>query len=364
MAGTRWPTAVDLFSGCGGVTEGLKKARFRVVAAVDNDPVACSTYRRNHRHVRLYEKDIRSPRLPEEILNGPLHSESPDLMTVCAPCQPFSRQNRKRAGDDRDVLVLEAVTFAKVLKPKVIFFENVPGLDDSEVFAELVKGLEGLGYTMGKDPRVIDAADHGVPQRRVRFAALAWLPGHEVKLPPASTPVGQRVTVRHALRGLKMIGHGKAHESDVLHRSPKHKPIVLKRLRHIPRDGGSRDSLPDALVLACHREHDGHRDVYGRMKWDDVAPTITTGCTNVTRGRFAHPLRSRAITLREAARLQTFDDDYRFDGNAGQIATQIGNAVPVQLMWAIAKHLRPKVRSSGAPPRHTDIPGAEGESLP
>ena len=116
--------------------------------------------------------------------------------------------------------------------------------------------------------------------------------------------------------------------------------MALERLKYIPRDGGSRDSLPNRLQLACHKGHKGHPDVYGRMTWDAVAPTLTTGCTDLTRGRFGHPRDDRAVTLREAARLQTFPDNYRFLGNSKEIATQIGNAVPIRLIEQLAPTLK------------------------
>src|SRR5690606_10961765 len=140
-----WPIAVDLFAGCGGVTEGLKQARFRVVAAVDVDPIACETYKRNHRKVKLFRRDIRLVN-PNDIKKIIPNNKELDLLTVCAPCQPFSTQNKSRATDQRAPLILESLKFIQVLKPKVIFFENVPGLAESEVFFQLEKRLYVEGY--------------------------------------------------------------------------------------------------------------------------------------------------------------------------------------------------------------------------
>ena len=152
-------------------------------------------------------------------------------------------------------------------------------------------------------------------------------------------------TVRDVIGTLKELKSGERDPDDALHRARTHQSIALRRLAHIPKDGGSRFSLPAELELACHHGHDGHPDVYGRMKWDDVAPTLTTGCTDVTRGRFAHPEHDRAITLREAALLQTFAVSYRFKGNASEIATQIGNAVPVSLISNLAPALHSLLQS-------------------
>jgi DNA (cytosine-5)-methyltransferase 1 len=337
-----WPTVVDLFSGCGTVTAGLKKSHFRVVAAVDIDPVACKTYRRNHKSTYLIQEDIRNVN-PEVIREKTLGSRPLDMLVVCAPCQPFSNQNRyKDERDTRKELILESVRFAKALQPRLIMFENVPGLAGksfAEILEKLVTRLSSLGYVCGK-PTKINAADYGVPQRRHRCILLAARGQNPPILPAPTTPKDSRLTVADAMKGLRQLATGQADESDLLHFSRNHNAIALQRLAHIPKNGGSRFSLPPHLELDCHKGKKGYPDVYGRMRWADVAPTLTTGCTDVTRGRFAHPEADRAITLREAARLQTFPDNYVFAGNASEIATQIGNAVPMKLIETIAPFIR------------------------
>ena len=340
-----WPTAVDLFCGCGGVTEGLKKSHFRVVAAVDNDPVACQTYRLNHPRVQLLAQDVNDVDVAQ-IRREQLGGRDLDLLVVCAPCQPFSRQNRQKSRDQRADLILASTRFARVLRPRLIFFENVPGLTGerfSAILEKLHSNLRMCGYTL-TEPHDIDAADYGVPQRRHRCVMLARRKAEPPALPLALTPPGNRVTVRTAFSGLRRLQSGEAHPRDTLHFSRNHLPIAIERLQCIPKDGGSRSALPKRLRLSCHVDNRAYSDVYGRMAWSDVAPTLTTGCTDVTRGRFAHPEDNRAITLREAARLQTFPDAYRFWGNASQIATQIGNAVPVRLIEALAPMLRSAIR--------------------
>jgi len=343
-----WPTAVDLYSGCGAVTEALKRRHFRVVAAVDNDPIACRTFRKNHPAVHLYENDIRRVS-PAAIRTELLEGRDLDLLVVCAPCQPFSSQGRRDKADRRARLIFSAVRFASVLKPKLILFENVPGLASerfSKVLHELRSRLNKAGYWMG-DPETADAADYGVPQRRQRCILIASREGEPPRLPPPTTPSGKQKTVRGAIRDLPRLRSGQKDADDALHFSREHHPITLRRLSYIPKDGGGRFSLPEKLVLECHKDYSGHPDVYGRMFWDRVAPTLTTGCTDITRGRFAHPSQNRAITLREAARLQTFDDSYEFEGNFSAIATQIGNAVPVRLIEEIAPILRSSIRGRG-----------------
>ena len=168
------------------------------------------------------------------------------------------------------------------------------------------------------------------------------------------TPAGHRISVREAIGDLPRLASGQADSDDALHFARKHQPIALERLRHIPKNGGSRTALPDLLRLECHRDHRGHPDVYGRMRWEEVAPTLTTGCTDLTRGRFAHPRDDRAITLREAARLQTFPDNYQFSGSAKAIAAQVGNSVPVRLIEELAPALREALAGAGGASREAD----------
>lgn len=333
------PTAVDIFSGSGGVTAGLRMARWRVLAACDNDPVAAATYRSNHPSTAFVEGDIRATETVDAIASK-VGDRSVDLMIVCAPCQPFSSQNRVRGDDPRKQLIVVSLAVARRLQPSMIFFENVPGLASAAYrpILDSVRGeLASLGYTVS-EPMVRDAADYGVPQRRKRcimFAArnpasVAAFVERDVRSP--------KRTVHDAIADLAVLSSGEASEDDTLHRARSHQPIALERLRHIPTDGGSRSSLPAHLELKCHAGNaHSFSDVYGRMAWRSVAPTLTTGCTDLTRGRFAHPEQDRAITLREAARIQTFPDSYAFSGNDSQIATQVGNAVPPVMIRAFSR---------------------------
>ena len=326
--------AIDLFCGCGGVTEGLKQAGFTVVAAVDNDPICCKTYKLNHPEVCLIEKGIcnTSARSLQKVLD----KRKLDLLVVCAPCQPFSSLNRSNKPDARIWLILQSIRFVKALRPKLIFFENVPGLTKNNfVLDKLEAEFVKMGYKFS-EPKQVDAADYQVPQRRVRCVIIASKKD-DISIPEPITPIGKRITVRDTIENLPKAVNDN-NPADPLHVSRHHSSIAIKRLQRISHDGGSRYELPDELVLPCHKKLDEggdmthYCDVYGRMRWDDVAPTLTTGCTDVTKGRYAHPCYDRAITLREAALLQTFPITYCFFGNLGQIARQIGNAVPVNLM--------------------------------
>lgn len=336
--GARKPIALDLFSGSGAVTLGLKQAGFSVVGAVDLNPGACQTYRANHPEVRLIEKDIRRTS-PDEFSD--LISEQLDLLVICAPCQPFSSQNRHRSEhDSRNDLVKASMPFIERYNPSIVFLENVPGLEASDVFGGFTKWLEDeAGYNVSKAMR-IDAAELGVPQRRTRMVLIA-VKGISLDV-AIDIARAEKETVWKTIGDLPEPTVGPSTVArDKLHFARKHSALNIRRLEHIPHDGGSRHSLPPDLQLACHRnkKKSSFPDTYGRMQWHEVSPTLTTGCTDITRGRFAHPVQNRAITLREAARLQTFPDDYIFNGNSAQISTQIGNAVPPKMMAVIAKSL-------------------------
>lgn len=334
-------TAVDLYCGSGAVSLGLKQAGFNVVGAIDFDPTACATYRANHPEVKLVERDIR--KVPPRAFRRLLRTPSVDLLVVCAPCQPFSNRNqRKSALDIRALLVLESLKFIETLNPEMVFFENVPNLGRSSVFNELATRLEQLGFYLST-PKSVDAADLGVPQRRERMI-LVGARREALLANVRHAHRAQRQSVFDAIGDLPTPPIGTPVEGgDLLHFARQHSPLNIERLQHIPHDGGSRASLPDHLQLSCHRKLVGKSnsfpDTYGRMKWHDVAPTLTTGCTDITKGRYAHPVQNRAITLREAARLQSFPDNYIFKGNNAQIATQIGNAVPPGMMAVIANSL-------------------------
>ncbi len=343
------PTMIDLFSGCGGVTAGFKAAGFNVLAAIEFDRITAQTYRLNHPEVILYEEDIRSVSPATIMKDCTLESGQLTVLGVCAPCQPFSRQNRFRKSDERASLILEAVRFVESLRPQFLFVENVPGLGQNpNILDKFVGNLKELGYKTSV-PTIVDAVNYGVPQFRKRFILLGTVLDRELRIPKPThaspeeaTRLGkeQWLTVKDAFVGLQDLNSGEVSETDPLHKARKHTLLSLERLRHIPHNGGSRDSLPIELRLVCHRNgrNVGYHDVYGRMDFDRPSPTLTTGCTNFTKGRFAHPTSDRAITPREAARLQTFPDSYRFYGSYEQISAQIGNAVPVKLAEVFARY--------------------------
>lgn len=330
-------SAVDLFSGCGGLTLGLRKAGFHVAAAVEIDPKAQLTYTLNHPDVHLYADDIRKLD-PRQILKSiGLKRGDLDLLAGCPPCQGFSRlrtRNQKTSvRDPRNELVNEFMRFISAMNPKSVMMENVPALADDVRFKRMCGNLTKLGYRY--IVKVLDAADYRVPQRRKRLIMLA----SRIHEPVIATKAAKRVTVRQALAQLRT----QSKSSDSLHSIPERRSRSVQNLiALIPKDGGSRSDLPRKLELECHRRSDGFHDVYGRMAWDDVAPTITSGCHNPSKGRFLHPSLNRTITLREAALLQGFPKRYQFDPSHGKeaIALMIGNALPPPFVAAHAHAIR------------------------
>ena len=329
--------AIDLFSGCGGLTAGLKQAGFRVVAAVEIEPKAADTYRKNHPTVLLKESNVKRVAVRTLMKELSLKKGQLDLLAGCPPCQGFSvlrTQNGARSAEDsRNQLIEQMLRFARVLRPRAIMMENVPKLREQELFKTFCAKLTKIGYQIRWE--VKDAARYGVPQRRKRLILVA---GYGFDIPLAPETVTPK-TVREAIGNLDEAGKS----GDDLHDLPeKRSEKVLGLIRDIPKDGGSRGDLPKDRQLQCHHRQDGFHDIYGRMAWDKVAPTITSGCHNPSKGRFLHPEQDRAITLREAALLQSFPSRYRFATSDGKeaIALMIGNALPPEFIKRHALKVR------------------------
>ncbi len=323
------PCAIDLFSGCGGLTLGLKQAGFDVLAAVESDATAVETYKANHKEVAVKHTDICELSADGLRRQLGLRPGQLDLLAGCPPCQGFSRlrtlNGANRNSDARNGLIQEMLRFARAFRPKAIMMENVPRLAQHKLFRDFCDGLRQLGYGFAFE--VKDAARYGVPQRRQRLILLASR-GFDIQF-AAEARVTR--TVRGAIGGMPEPGRSR----DRLHNIPERRAEnVLKLIRDIPKDGGSRSDLPQNRQLDCHKKSDGFKDIYGRMAWNAVAPTITSGCFNPSKGRFLHPERDRAITLREAALLQTFPRSYVFDLASGKeaIALMIGNALPPEFI--------------------------------
>ena len=329
--------AIDLFSGCGGLSLGLKGAGFSVAAAVEIDRKAQETYSLNHPDVRLYAQDIRKLDPIDILLEAGMDVGELDLLAGCPPCQGFSRLRTKNkmtsVSDDRNDLVEDFLRFIEVMQPKTVMLENVPALANDARFLSMRGKLHTLGYQT--IVHVLDAADYSVPQRRKRLIMLA----SRFHIPVLADKARKRVTVREALKGLSDPRNAR----DNLHSLGENRTQKVRDLiALVPKDGGSRSDLPAKYQLDCHRRSDGFGDVYGRIAWDEVAPTITSGCHNPSKGRFLHPGQDRTISLREAAIFQGFPRSYKFDIGHGKesIALMIGNALPPPFITAHAGALR------------------------
>lgn len=325
--------AIDLFSGCGGLTAGLRQAGYDVVAAIEIDAKARHTFSLNHPNTPIVGSDIREVDPGQLMVNLGLKPEELDLLAGCPPCQGFSRMRKRNksvsAKDDRNALIEDFQRFVLAFRPKKVMMENVPGLLDYYRFKKFKSVLRAAGYSVVAE--VLNVADFGVPQRRKRLIVSCSLYGSPVLAMPTTT----RITVRDAIEHLPTAGKS----GDALHDMAERRSDKVKELiKLIPLDGGSRKDLPLEKQLDCHKKSDGFSDVYGRMAWDEVSPTITGGCFNPSKGRFLHPVFHRNVTLREAALLQSFPPDYKFEIKHGKeaIALMIGNALPPKFIAAHA----------------------------
>ena len=342
-AGRRWPTAIDIFCGVGGLSLGLRRARFRVAAALDISPLATESYRMNFPRVPLICDDVRNVTGSEMLRVAGMREGELDLLAGCPPCQGFSvlrtKKRQSAVDDDRNDLALEFLRLVGQARPRLVLMENVPGLARDDLYRLVVSGLEALGY--GVADSVFNSADFGTPQRRRRLVLVA-ASGDQ---PHLESGDAKRLTVRDAIGGLVSTA---GVSGDPLHdHGERRTEGVRSIIASIPKDGGSRADLGASAQLECHRRAaargDGWgRDSYGRMAWDSLAPTITGGCVNPAKGRFLHPNEDRAITLREALLLQGFPPDYRLSLRRGKYAAAelVGNAIPPPFVTAQALTLR------------------------
>ncbi len=334
--------ALDFFCGTGGLTRGLAEAGIRVIAGFDKDPKCRQAYEHNNPGSRFVHTDMRNLRVEDLKTYGVVEASDEMLFAACAPCQPFSSQ-RKGGGPRKDATLLgEFGRLIECARPGQILMENVPGIGKVagfSTFKRFLRTLELCGYDCIYD--VLDAKRYGVPQNRRRLILLAFrgtkatlpAPTHGKSLLPYST-------VREAIFHFPPLRAGECHADVPNHVAAAVSPINLDRLRRTPHDGGDRRAWPKRLVLECHKgDHRGHTDVYGRMAWGKPSPALTGRCSSISNGRYGHPTQDRAISLREAAALQSFPDDYVFFGFPKHIALQIGNALPVRLAEVFGKHI-------------------------
>lgn len=335
-------TCVDLFAGAGGFSLAALNAGISVVAAIEKDQSACSTYRHNiikNGTTKLYEGDILEMS-PEHLVKTHFAEKGVcDIVLGGPPCQGFSVHRIKSAGvgDPRNALILRYFKYVEALRPKVFLMENVPGIlwpRHKDYLEEFYEQGARSGYDV-REPVVLDARDYGVPQRRKRVFILGVRKDFpfSVTWPPAPTHGDQKaqepnpsllpwVPASTVFAMPQVID-----DPNNVHMS--HSQALIDVFKSTPLNGGSRRD--SNRVLPCHDGHSGHTDVYGRIDSRQPAPTMTTACINPSKGRFVHPTEHHGITVRQAARFQTFPDGFVFYGGLIAAGAQIGNAVPIRL---------------------------------
>lgn len=345
------PIAIDLFCGAGGLTLGLKKAGFEVVAGVELKPEIAKTYKANHKKTKLLIKDVRQA-TGEEIFKLTGKKEI-DLIAGCPPCQGFSQLTEKYKRDDpRNDLVLEMARIVEEIEPRMVMMENVPGIatKGKDVLSQFVEKLKNMGYVVNVG--VLQMADYGVPQSRRRFVLLAGR-GFEIPLPKrthaykadSKKNLKPWLPLSEAIQGfpkpvkLSFAEKNGGPEKFNWHIVRDLQKISIDRLKAI-KQGDNRLALPKHLRPKCHKtKKAGFHNVYGRLRWDNVSSSITTGCTTVCMGRFGHPIEDRTISVREAALIQTFPYNYRLKTKfIGTACNLVGNALPPRFAMIAGKN--------------------------
>lgn len=335
---------VDVFCGVGGLTHGFVLEGFDVILGIDSDPSCGFPYEHNNDVPFL---NVKVEELTDCDVAGMFPPDTDVRILIgCAPCQPFSNyMTGKRNQSDNWQLVSEFGYLIETIEPEIVSMENVPsltGFDSGRVFGKFVASLRRLDYEVWHSN--IFCPDYGVPQQRSRLVLLASKLGTIGLLPPSHDQENY-VNVRQTIGALEPLSAGEASETDSLHRARGLSQMNLERIRQ-SKPGGTWRDWDESIVAECHKRSTGHtyKSVYGRMRWDEPSPTMTTQCFAYGSGRFGHPDQDRAISLREAALLQTFPMDYLFTAphepiHFNCVGRHIGNAVPVQLARVIARSI-------------------------
>lgn len=326
---------VDLFCGIGGLSYGLKQVGFDIIAGYDLDKTCKYAYEKNI-NVNFITKNIKDVSLQE--IQEHFKKARYRILVGCTPCQTFSqytqqsKQKIKNRDDEKWTLLNEFLRIIVGIQPDIISLENVPNLVKYPIFENFISILEKQGYFI--DYKIVFCPDYGIPQNRRRLVLLGSKI-KEIQIMKKTHCKDNYITVRDAIGFLPKIKSGKQSKTDPLHIAKPLPSLNLERIKATPKNGSSWKDWPEHLILKCHKKESGENfgSVYGRMKWEEPSPTMTTFCTSLGNGRFGHPEQNRAISLREVSLLQTFPIDYDFiDDNIGVQTTvtsrHIGNAVP------------------------------------
>lgn len=363
------PNVLDLFSGCGGMSWGLHKAGFRVIAGIDHSHIALNTFKLNHDDALTINGDVTKLKPNQVMTELGLNKGELDCLVGGPPCQGFSKNvpaTYRFLDDPRNQLYVYYIEFVKSFQPKVVVMENVAEIYNAysgEVRKEIETSLEKLGYKVTTN--VVFAPDYGVPQRRRRCFFFATRTSSAPEFPEAKFSEIEKITLFGEIKryrsawsaisdlpillngeGFEPMPYDKEPENDFQiqmrnsnkllydHIAKRLAPTQYARISSIGPGQGMKD-LPPSL-----RPKSGYSGAYGRLDFEMIAPTITRWVFHPGSGRFSHPSEPRLITMREAARLQSFSDDFRFTGTYNDKASQIGNAVPPLIMTNFAPKIR------------------------
>jgi DNA (cytosine-5)-methyltransferase 1 len=340
---------IDLFCGIGGLSHGMLKKGFNILAGYDIDESCKYAFEENNKS-KFFCQDVTA--ITGEHLKIQFKKSEIKILAGCAPCQPFSSYAFKNKEKDslKYNLLYQFGRLVEESMPDIITMENVSQIlsfKQKPVLTDFVTKLNNLGYFVSY--KIIFCPDYGIPQTRKRLVLLASKFGEIEIIPPTHKPENY-ITVKDVIGSLPKIEAGETCKLDILHRSRSLSEVNLKRIKASTIKGSWND-WPEELKLECHKKESGKSfsSVYGRMSWDKPAPTMTTLCTGLGNGRFGHPDQNRAISVREAALFQTFPNDYKFflpndEISITKASRYIGNAVPPVLgkitAESIIKHLK------------------------
>lgn len=353
------PVVIDLFAGVGGLSLGFEMQGFDVVLANEYDASIAAAYKENHKNTRMIVGDITSLDLKRTF--EPYRGRA-DVIIGGPPCQGFSQKGQRRTiHDARNFLFKYYVSVVQLTEPGYFVMENVPSLLTAEngyFQKEIVELFGKIGYSLKLG--ILNASDYGVPQNRRRAVIIGKKGSAAPELP---VPKKETVTVWDAISDLAYLGSGEGDEVQTYRNEPqsayqkllrggtkllynhvatRHSRLALERLSLIPPNAG-REVLPKE-----HLTKSIYSGTWTRMRKDEIAVTITTRFDTPSSGKFTHPFLDRAITVREAARIQSFPDRFRFVGNKGSQMKQVGNAVPPLLAASIAEVIMNDIKEDAA----------------
>jgi len=321
---------LDLFCGVGGLSYGLEEAGFDVVAGVDHDEDVIETFNENH-SARGIVADLKNT-TPEDF-DEEYNIGDVDSVSGGPPCQGFSNANMNNGDDERNNLIFTFADYVEYFDPDYFLMENVVGILSDSRYEDLLQRFEDMGYDVAYENML--ATEYGIPQKRRRVITVGSRDISKEILDHVSTK--DSPTVKDAIGDLPVLEVGE--DSDMnAHTAPNHRSDTVEKIKRVPQ-GGDMGDLPEEYQLKSY-DPERHSCCYGRLEWDEPADTITTGFLRNGSGRFTHPEQHRALTPREAARLQSFPDSFKFSEDIYQASKEIGNAVPPELARRIGNSIQ------------------------